>query len=65
MEEILSVFTPIDGTPFAKMILRALRNKIEGEDNELLHMNSIDLQWQAFNGLFLFFITLTSVMKFP
>lgn len=47
VEEILSILSPIDGTPFAKMILRSIRNKVEGEANEILNMYSTDLSWQS------------------
>lgn len=47
VEEILTVLTPIDGTPLGKMILRSIRNKIEGEANEILNMYSTDLSWQS------------------
>lgn len=47
VEEILAVLTPINGTPLAKIILRSIRNKVEGEANEILNMYSTDLSWQS------------------
>lgn len=47
VEEILKLILAIDGTPQAKIILRAIRNKISGQANEVLNMYGTPLEWNA------------------
>lgn len=46
VEEILSLIKNLDGTPNGKIILRAVRNKIIGEANEVLNMYGTPLTWE-------------------
>lgn len=45
VEEILGVMQEINGTGYAKIILRAIRNKIIGEANDVLNMYGTPLNW--------------------
>lgn len=47
VEEILSLCNDIDGQPCSKIFLRAVRNKIRGEANEVLTMYGTPLEWEA------------------
>lgn len=47
VEEILSLCNAIDGHPCSKIYLRAIRNKITGEANEVLTMYGTPLEWEA------------------
>lgn len=46
VEEILSLTIGIDGTAYSKILLRAIRNKIEGPANEVLNMYGTPLEWE-------------------
>lgn len=45
VEEILALTAEIDGTAYSKILLRAIRNKIEGSANEVLNMYGTPLEW--------------------
>lgn len=45
VEEILIHIKSVDSTPYGKILLRAIRNKIEGEANEILNMYGTPLNW--------------------
>lgn len=45
VEEILLHLRGIDGTPYAQILLRAIRNKVDGEANEVLNMHGTPLVW--------------------
>jgi len=45
VEEILSILQQIENTPTNKIYLRAIRNKIEGDANEVLNMYGTALNW--------------------
>jgi len=45
-EEILSLIPDADGTSYGKLILRAIRNKIIGQANEVLNMYGTSLKWE-------------------
>lgn len=47
VEEILTLCNNVDGQPCSKIYLRAIRNKIKGEANEVLTMYGTPLQWEA------------------
>lgn len=47
VEEILTLCNDIDGHPSSKIFLRAIRNKIVGEANEVLTMYGTPLEWDA------------------
>lgn len=46
VEEILLHLRGVDGTPYAQILLRAIRNKIEGPANEVLNMYGTPLIWE-------------------
>lgn len=46
VEEILGLLVEIDGTNYAKIILRAIRNKIVGPANEILNIYGTPLIWE-------------------
>lgn len=46
VEEILGFLANIDGTSYAKIVLRAIRNKIVGEANEILNTYGTPLVWE-------------------
>lgn len=45
VEEILLYINSADSTPYGKILLRAIRNKIDGEANEILNMYGTPLNW--------------------
>lgn len=45
VEEILLFIRETDNTPYGKILLRAIRNKIEGQANEILNMYGTPLNW--------------------
>lgn len=45
VDEILSLIDVTNGTPYGKLLLRAIRNKIVGEANEVLNMYGTPLDW--------------------
>lgn len=45
VEEILMHLRGVDSTPYANILLRAIRNKIEGQANEVLNMYGTPLNW--------------------
>lgn len=47
VEEILSHIKILDGSSHAQILLRAIRNKIEGEANEVLNMYGTILNWDS------------------
>lgn len=47
VEEILVLLPQIDGTPYANVILRAVRNKIVGDANEVLNMYGTPTNWDT------------------
>lgn len=47
VEEILSLLSDIDGTAHGRILLRAIRNKIEGPANEVLNMYGTPLEWAS------------------
>ena len=46
VEEILALIQNTENTPQGKIFLRAIRNKIEGEANEVLNMYGTQLVWE-------------------
>lgn len=46
VKEILSIISVTDGTPYGQLLLRAIRNKIVGEANEVLNMYGTPLDWE-------------------
>lgn len=50
VEEILLYIQSADSTPYGKILLRAIRNKIEGEANEILNMYGTPLNWDMIKG---------------
>lgn len=54
VEEILSLTSSVEGTAYSKILLRAIRNKVEGPANEVLNMYGTPLEWdQIKNNLIL------------
>lgn len=47
VEEILCVLNDFSTSPFAKIILRAIRNKVVGPANEALNMYGTPLDWNS------------------
>ena len=47
VEEILICIKSTDNTPYGKILLRAIRNKIEGRANEVLNTYGTPLNWDA------------------
>lgn len=47
VEEILTLITAVDGMLCGKTIMRAVRNKIEGQANEVLNMYGTSLEWDS------------------
>lgn len=47
VEEILSILQSYDGTTHGQIILRAIRNKIVGQANEVLNMFGTPLNWDT------------------
>lgn len=45
VEEILTILNLADGCAYGKIILRAIRNKIIGQANEILNMYGTPIQW--------------------
>lgn len=45
VEEILLYIRGTDNTPYGQILLRAIRNKIEGQANEILNMYGTRLNW--------------------
>lgn len=45
VEEIRALISCTEGTAYGKMLLRAIRNKIEGPANEVLNMYGTPLDW--------------------
>lgn len=50
VEEILLHIRGADGTPYGQILLRAVRNKITGEANEILNMYGTALHWDDIKG---------------
>lgn len=47
VEGILKLVTMIDGTLYGQILLRSIRNKIEGQANEVLNMYGTPLNWNS------------------
>lgn len=45
VDEILSLIQVTSGTPYGQLLLRAIRNKIVGDANEILNMYGTSLNW--------------------
>lgn len=45
VEEILDLMGAINNTPYARIIMRAIRNKVTGQANEVLNMFGTPLDW--------------------
>lgn len=50
VEEILGHLISVDGTSYAKIVLRAIRNKIVGPANEVLNVYGTPLIWENIKG---------------
>lgn len=50
VEEILGYLNNVDGTNYARIILRAIRNKIVGPANEVLNVYGTPLIWENIKG---------------
>lgn len=50
VEEILLHIRGADNTPFGQILLRAIRNKIDGQANEVLNMYGTSLNWDEIKG---------------
>ncbi|GBP15562.1 Retrovirus-related Gag polyprotein from transposon opus [Eumeta japonica] len=50
VEEILLFIRGTDKTPYGQILLRAIRNKIEGQANEVLNMYGTPLNWDDIKG---------------